>query len=85
LPEQRLYTKAQAFNAVSNYFIRRADEILNTGQTPDLKSAKSCLLQASRYAVSESMRQAVQVRLKSIDRVKDELKTYIKGPGPASK
>jgi hypothetical protein len=85
LPEQRLYTKAQAFNAVSNYFIRRADEILNTGQTPDLKSAKSCLLQASRYAASESTRQAVQVRLKSIDRVKDDLKTYIKGPGPASK
>jgi hypothetical protein len=84
LPEQRLYTKAQAFNAVSNYFIRRADEILNTGQIPDLKSAKSCLLQASRYAASESTRQAVQVRLKSINRVKDDLKTYIKSPEPAS-
>jgi hypothetical protein len=84
LPEQRLYTKAQAFNAVSNYFIRRADEILNTGQTPDLKSAKSCLLQASRYAATEPTRQAVQVRLKSINRVKDDLKTYIKDPAPAS-
>jgi len=83
LPEQRFYSKGQAFDAVSNYFIRRADEILNTGGTPDLKSAGSSLLQASRYAVSDSTRQAVQLRLKSINRVKDALRTYIKSPEPA--
>jgi cytochrome c556 len=85
LPEQKLYNKRQAFDAVSNYFIRRADKILNTGQTPDLKSARSSLIQASRYAVTDSTRQAVQLRLKSINRVKDDLQTYIKSPEPASK
>jgi transposase len=84
LPEQRVYTKKQAFDAVSNYFIGRADKILNAGQTPDLKSAKACLLQASRYAVSEPTRQAVQIRLKSINRVKDDLKAYMNRPAPAS-
>jgi len=85
LPERRFYTKRQAFDAVSNYFVRRADKILNTGQTPDLKSARSCLIQASRYAVSEATRQSVQTRLNSINRVKDDLQQYIKSPEPASK
>jgi len=85
LPEQKYYTKRQALDAVSNYFIRRADKILNTGQTPDLKTAKSCLMQASRYAVSESTRRSVQLRLNSINRVKEDLQQYIESPEPASK
>jgi transposase len=79
LPKQRSYTKQQAFDAISNYFVKQADKSLNT-ETPDLKSARSYLAQASKYAVSSPMRQAVQVRLDSINSVRDNIRTYIGGP-----
>lgn len=80
VPEQESYTKEQAFNAICSYFIKQADDSLNAGETPDLKGAKSYLAQASKYAVSDSMRQAVRVRLDSINRVRDDIHTHVGGP-----
>lgn len=67
LPQQESYSKKQAFGVLSDYFIKRADEILNTGVTPDLKAVKAYLTHASKYALSGSERQAIQMRLNSID------------------
>ncbi|NVM23164.1 MAG: hypothetical protein HWN68_15440 [Desulfobacterales bacterium] len=67
LPQQESYTKKQAFVVLSDYFINRADEILSAGETPDLKTAKSYLTHASKYAQSDSERQAIQMRLNSIN------------------
>ena len=67
VPKQKSYTKKQAYGILSDYFVKRADEILKTGATPDLKAAKSYLARASEYAVSDSRRQEVQSRLNSIN------------------
>ncbi|MBW1740717.1 MAG: helix-turn-helix domain-containing protein [Deltaproteobacteria bacterium] len=66
-PEQEAYTKKQAFGILSGYFIKRADELLNTGETPDLKTVKSYLTHASKYALSQSEQQAIRMRLNSIE------------------
>jgi len=65
--EQAFYTKDQACGVLYGYLVGRADEILNTGQTPDLKAAKSYLAHAFKYAVSDSQRRGVRMRVNSID------------------
>jgi hypothetical protein len=65
--KQASYTKDQACGILYGYLVGRADEILNTGQTPDLKAAKSYLAHASKYAVSDSQRRGVRMRVNSID------------------
>ena len=67
LPRQDSYSKNQAFGALCGYFVNMADEILDSGETPDLKAAKSYLTHASKYAASDSQRRAVRMRLNSID------------------
>jgi transposase-like protein len=65
--EQKAYSKKQAYGILSDYFIKQADEILKTGETPDLKAAKSYLAHASKYAPTDSRRQEVQTRLNRIN------------------
>ncbi len=69
VPEQKACTKKQAFGILSDYFIKRSDELLNEGETPDLKTVKSYLTHASNYAQSRSEQQAIRMRLNSIDLV----------------
>ncbi|UCG81754.1 MAG: hypothetical protein JSV60_05640, partial [Desulfobacterales bacterium] len=61
--QQKSYSKKNAYAILSDYFIKRADDILKTGETPDLKAAKSYLAHASKYAVSDARRKEVQMRL----------------------
>jgi transposase-like protein len=61
--QQKSYSKKNAYAILSDYFIKRADDILKTGETPDLKTAKSYLAQASKYAVSDARRKEVQTRM----------------------
>ncbi len=67
IPEKVAHTKKQAFGILNDYFIKRSDEILNTGETPDLKTVKSYLTHASNYALSEVEQQDIRMRLDSID------------------
>lgn len=67
VPEQEACTKKQAFSILSDYFIKRSDELLNAGETPDLKTVKSYLTHASNYAQSKSEQQAIKMRLSSIE------------------
>jgi hypothetical protein len=67
VPEHETYTKKQAFGILSDYFIKRADELLNEVETPDLKTIKSYLTHASSYARSESEQEGIRMRLNSID------------------
>jgi transposase len=62
-----VYSKKEAYRVLSAYFVQRADEILRTGETPDMKTVKSYLTKASRYAQSEPEKQAVRMRLNSIE------------------
>jgi transposase-like protein len=80
LPEQGSYTKKQAYGALCAYFIKQADDMLNAGDIPDLKGAKAYLRQASKYAVSDAARSAIRERLKSINRVRDNLQEYVEPP-----
>jgi transposase-like protein len=61
--QEETYTKKKAYGILSDYFIERADEILKTGETPDLKAAKSYLAHASKYALTAATQQDVQTRL----------------------
>lgn len=67
VPVRDAYSKKQAFGVVFNYLVAQADDILNTGRTPDLKNVRSYLRHASKYAVSGSARQAIRLRLNSIN------------------
>jgi len=62
-----VYSKKEAYRVLSAYFVQRADEILRTGETPDMKTVKSYLTQASHYAQSESEKQAIRMRVNSIE------------------
>jgi transposase-like protein len=64
--EKTAYSKKKAYGILSDYFINRADEILRTGETPDLKAAKSYLSHASKYALSDARREEVSRRLSRI-------------------
>ncbi|MGD9022259.1 MAG: helix-turn-helix domain-containing protein [Deltaproteobacteria bacterium] len=60
---QQPLNRKKAYGLLSDYFINRADEILKTGEMPDLKAARSYLSHASKYAVSDQRRQEVKTRL----------------------
>jgi transposase-like protein len=61
--EKKTYGKKQAYGILSDHFIKRADEILKTGETPDLKAARSYLAHASKYARTDARRRDVRTRL----------------------
>ena len=61
--QKKAYSKKQTFGILSDYFINRADEILKTGETPDLKAAKSYLGHASKYALTDARREEIRKRL----------------------
>ena len=67
VPKKDVYSRKEAFRILSAYFVKRADEILNTDETPDVKAVKSYLTQASNYAQSDSAKQAIRMRLNSIE------------------
>jgi len=67
VPEQDSYSKEEAFGVLFGYLLDEADQILATEKTPDFKAVKSYLAHASKYAVSEPDRQAIRMRLNSID------------------
>ena len=49
VPGLEVYTKKQAFGILSDYFVMRANEVLNTGETPDIEKVKSYLSRACDY------------------------------------
>lgn len=61
--QKKAYSRKQTYAILSDYFINRADEILRTGETPDLKAAKSYLGHASKYALTEARKQEIRKRL----------------------
>jgi hypothetical protein len=61
--QRKAYSKKQAYAILSDYFVNRADEILRTGETPDLKTAKSYLGHASKYALTDARQQEIRKRL----------------------
>ncbi len=67
VPEQETYTKKQTFGILYDYFVKRADELLKEGEAPDFKTVKSYLTHASNYVRSESEREAIRMRLNSIE------------------
>lgn len=66
-PKKDVYSKKEAYAILSDYFVKRADEILNTGEIPDVRAVKSYLTQASNYARSESAKKSIRMRLNSIE------------------
>lgn len=67
VPEQESYSKKEAYGVLFDYLMNEADQVLDTERTPDLKTVKSYLAHAAKYAVSEEDRSAIRTRLNSID------------------
>lgn len=67
LPRQESYSKKQAHGVVFDYLVGKADDILYADKTPDLKTVRTYLGNASKYATSRTQRQAIQLRLNSIN------------------
>ena len=65
--EKGVYTKEEAFGIVLDYLLKRADEVINKREAPDLRRSRSYLTRASNYALSGPQREAVRMRLNSIE------------------
>ena len=69
LPEsiQEVYTKQQAFPFVFNYYVKKADELLEKPGIPDFEGIKAYLNQAIPYGVTKKLRNVAASRLNNID------------------
>ena len=67
VPEKGEYTKKEAFGIVLDYLLKRADEVINKREALDLRRSGSYLTRASNYALSGPKREAVRMRLNSIE------------------
>ena len=61
-----VYTKEEAFPIVFNYYIEKADALLETPGLPDFKTVKACLNEALSFGTTVNVREAYS-RLKNID------------------
>ena len=70
-PEEQktIYSREEVFPLAFNYYLEKADELLDKPGQPDYEQIKAYLNQASAFAVNGQMNQAVQTRLNTIDRL----------------
>ena len=68
-PVRSQYSKQEIFPAVFNYYLEKADNLLNQQNPPDFKSIIAHLDEAKAYAVTSELKQAVDTRLNNIHRM----------------
>lgn len=68
-PVKEIYTKAEVFPLILNYYIEKADNLLETPGLPDFKEINDYLHQAEKFSVTEEMEAAVTSRLNHIERM----------------
>jgi hypothetical protein len=62
-----IYSKAEAFPLVFNYYVEKADTLLTVPGLPDFKGIKTYLNKARAYATTPSANEAVFSRLNNIE------------------
>lgn len=68
-PIKDTYTEKEVFPLVFNYYVDRADTLLEVPGLPDFEGIKTYLHQAEDYIVSNEMQTAVTTRLNNIERM----------------
>lgn len=68
-PVKEIYTKAEVFPLILNFYIEKADSLLEAPGLPDFKEIKDYLHQAEEFIVTEEMEAAVTSRLNNIERM----------------
>jgi hypothetical protein len=71
MPEsvKEIYTKAEVFPLIFDFYVDKADTLLEVPGLPDLQSIKDHLLQAEEYIVTSEAKTAVTSRLNNIERM----------------
>ncbi len=67
--QKSIYSREEVFPLAFNYYLEKADELLEKPGQPDYEQIKAYLHQASAFAVNSQMNQAVQTRVNTIDRL----------------
>ncbi len=68
-PIKETYTKKEVFPLVFDYYVDKADTLLEVPGLPDYEGIKAYLHKAEAYIVSSDMRSAVSTRLNNIQRM----------------
>ena len=66
-PIQEVYTKADVYPMIFNYYIQKADTLLDVPGLPDFEGVRSYLNQALEYGTTAELAQAATSRLNTID------------------
>jgi len=71
LPEPKsikdVYSKEEVFPIISNYYISKANTLLDVPGKPDFQGIKNYLNTALSYTTTDALRQTVYTRLNSVD------------------
>ena len=65
-PVKSQYSKQEIYPAVFNYYLEKADNLLNQQNPPDFQAIIGHLDEAKAYAVTSELKQAVDTRLNNI-------------------
>jgi colicin import membrane protein len=68
-PVQEVYTRQEVYPLIFNYYLNKADALLEVSAFPDYENIKTYLNQAKQFAVSPEMNTAVRMRLNNIERM----------------
>ncbi|MEJ2156141.1 MAG: hypothetical protein P8X96_12445, partial [Desulfobacteraceae bacterium] len=68
-PIKETYTKKEVFPLIFDYYVDKADTLLEVPGLPDYEGIKAYLHKAEDYIVSSEMRSAVSTRLNNIQRM----------------
>jgi hypothetical protein len=66
---QKVYSKQEIYPFIFNYYVKRADALLEKPGMPDFEEIKSYLNQAMPYATTDKHRKAAADRLSNIDQM----------------
>jgi hypothetical protein len=68
-PVKEVYTRQEVFPLIFDYYINKADTLLEVPGLPDFDGIKGYLHQAENYALSQAMKTTASSRLNTIERM----------------
>ncbi|MBW1697222.1 MAG: hypothetical protein JRH18_02880 [Deltaproteobacteria bacterium] len=68
-PSRKVYSKQEVYTYIFNYYLKKADELLEQPGIPDFEKIKSYLKQAMPYGTTDKLRHMAEARLNNIDQM----------------
>jgi hypothetical protein len=66
---QAIYTKQEIYPYIFNFYVKKADDLLEKPGIPDFENIKENLNKAIPYGITDKLRKAAEARLNNIDQV----------------